>query len=127
MQSNKKKPLLFLKVIHKKGKRAEGLSLESCWTVAVIWLSNLVVFRLFAQGLRDLGLSYSLPAAVQIHISHLPEKDFDHQAIEQMLDCFPSIAVFLDLVMLSLFSQKQMRRTPQATGRSLKVMWPQVV
>lgn len=125
---NLKKPtVLFLKGICKEGKRAEGLSLESCWTVAVILPSNSVIFRLFAQGLRDLGPSYSLPVAVWIYISYLPKKDFNHQAIGYMLGCFLSVAVILGLIMLSLFSQRWVRITPSATGRSLKAMWPQVV
>lgn len=55
---------MILKGICKKGKRAEGLSLVNCWTVGVILLSNSVIFRLFVQGLRDSGPSYSLTVAV---------------------------------------------------------------
>lgn len=107
----------------KKDKRGEGLSVESCWTIAVTLFSNSVIFILSAQDLRDPGASYSLPVVAGLTSPTSKKKDFSHQTIGYMLDCSPSIAIFLALVMLSLFSQKQTRITPPAAGGSVKVMW----
>lgn len=76
---SKKNPLIaFERNLQKKkkDKRGEGLSVESCWTIAVTLFSNSVIFILSAQDLRDPGASYSLPVVAWTHIPDLQEKGF---------------------------------------------------